>query len=204
MDQSGSMWKDHKGCTNPNSGEPCPWEQEKEFVQGLAAYINMSREGSHVAVTVFSNDAELKIKFTDYTTLQSFQAEVGKIRHPEQIEPYKAYGTNINSALKVAYDDMFNEDNGMRQNSIKTLILVTDGTASDNFRVTAYSWGQKFDERGIRVVALGVGRVDSALRHLVQADPDFRCVDNFKQLLDDDFMKNLVFCTPGKMQLELI
>ena len=44
------------------------WNDEKTFVKRIAQAINMSLDHGHAAVTVFSNDATLYIKFSDYYT----------------------------------------------------------------------------------------------------------------------------------------
>ena len=131
------------------------WDDEKTFVKKLAQAIKISPEGGHAAVTIFSSknnvhpDAELMIKFSDHTALNSFDDAVDAL-------PNWGGGTRINKGLDVARDEMFRESNGMRPTAPKTLVLITDGQQS-NVNYAAYA--TFFHDKKIRVIVVGVGNV---------------------------------------------
>ena len=83
------------------------WNTEKEFVKRLAAKINISPNGGHAAVTTFDDDANLNIKFSDHTSLSSFESAVDNLSST-------GGSTDIHLALTIANSQMFQVANGMR------------------------------------------------------------------------------------------
>ena len=168
------------------------WDDEKAFVKKLAEAIKISPEGGHAAVTIFSStnnvhdDAELMIRFSDHTTLKSFQDAV-------DVLPFWRGGTRINKGLDVARSEMFRESNGMRPTAPKTLVLITDGKQS-NVDYDAYA--TYFQDENIRVIVIGIGDVNEAdLLKLVKVETDFHHPKNFDTLLQDSFIKDITICS---------
>ena len=172
MDASGSVW--------PN------WEDEQGFVTDLASEINISPSGGQASVTVFSSDATVNIKFSDYQDYTSFQIAVNDLKHVMG-------GTRIDRALEVAYNDMFNATNGMRPNVPKLLVFITDGFHNGpDFNYTM--WGNMFRERQIKVIVVGIGKVDTKnLVKLVENETDMHTVSNFTSL-DTSFVNDIGLC----------
>ena len=129
--------------------------------------------------------AELMIKFTDHITSSSFEENVDKL-------PYWGRTTNIDLGLEVAYEEMFQEYNGMRSNASKTLVLLSDGRDT---RVRFDLWREKLNTAGIRVLVIGVGNINKRdLRHMVNDDKDFYIAKDFNDLLSDEFMNSIILC----------
>ena len=173
MDASGSV-------TAPN------WKVKQSFVEDLASEINISPSGGHASVTVFSSNAKVMIKFSDYQTNASFKKAVSALK-------YTRGGTRIDNALEVAYNDMFNSTNGMRPDVPKLLVFMTDGFHyGPGFNYTA--WGNRFRERQIKVLVVGIGNVDTRnLVKLVESGKDMYHVSNF-DALDTSFAKDIKLC----------
>ena len=169
------------------------WDDEKTFVKKLAQAIKISPEGGHAAVTIFSSavynvhpDAELMIKFSDHTTLNSFEDAVDAL-------PYWKGGTRINKGLDVARKEMFQESNGMRPTAPKTLVLITDGEQK-NVDYAAYA--KFFHDENIRVIVIGVGNVrQDHLLKLVKVDSDLHVAKDFDALLKDSFIEDITICS---------
>ena len=168
------------------------WADEKNFIKRLAKRINISPDEGHAAVTIFSSknkkhpDAELKIKFSDHTTLKGFKKAVNAL-------PFWARGTRINKGLQVAHKEMFQESNGMRPNVSKTLVLITDGTQS---RVDYPKLANLFRKAKIRVVVVGIGKVNKVdLLKLVDIASDLHIVKHFDALRKSSFIKSISQCT---------
>ena len=131
MDVSGSV-KNH-------------WETEEAFVNRVAERINISPDGGHASVSLFSSEgkywsvekgkwaknmnphAELKIKFSDYMVFSNPDAPMNSFEEGVNALPYWGGQTRIDKALEVARKDMFQESNGMRPDAPKTLVFITDG-----------------------------------------------------------------------------
>lgn len=176
------------------------YSKEKDFVNLLAENLNISKQGSHVSVVLFSYDAELKIKFSDYTNINDFKSAVHAL-------PLMKSTTRIDKALKTAYDEMFNERNGMRVRVPKVLVLLTDGEQTKDADAVAPSKVvQKFHDAGIKVIVVGIGRSvkPSELRSLVRAERDLYLAKNFDQLKSFDFVDSITGTTclqTGKFDL---
>ena len=96
------------------------WADEKHFVMDLVRTFDLFPNGAHAAVTTFSSTASLVIKFQDNTTNDDFEAALDTLPSP-------VGGTAIGIALDVALKEMFQEANGMRLDSPKVAVLITDG-----------------------------------------------------------------------------
>lgn len=173
------------------------WSDEKTFVNKIADSIDMSVNGGHAAVTVFSNSAQLKIKFDDFYTysdppnppINSFEEAVDGLS-------FIGSGTRIDKALEVAYEEMFQETNGMRLDATKYLVLITDGRQNG---VNYAEWANKFVNANIRVIVIGVGNVnENDLLDLVAVDSDLHLAKNFDELLNSTFIQNINLCN-GKL-----
>ena len=89
------------------------WEIMKEFTDKLVRSFDISDRGTHVAALMFSNDAEVLMRFNDFTGPNNNAESVSR-----EIRSFGRSGTGgqtfINKALDLAYKDMFTEANGMR------------------------------------------------------------------------------------------
>ena len=139
------------------------WVDEKSFMKRLLQPIVISPLGGRVAVTMFSNRAELMIKFSDHATFSSFGASLDAL-------PFWGQTTRIDLGLNVALQEMFQVSNGMRPDKIRNLILFTDGQQTG---VDFSLWGQRFNNAKIRVIVIGIGNVSQRnLIELVNNDAD--------------------------------
>ena len=101
------------------------WNKEKRFAKELAAFAGISNSGNHVSALTFNHRASLKIKFPEYNTKNAFYGAVDRFPSPRG-------GTNIYKALRTGLDEMFTLENGMRSDSGKMMVLITDGVQKDD------------------------------------------------------------------------
>lgn len=161
------------------------WQDEKLFMKKLIQRIGVSAQEGRVAVTTYSNKAELKIKFSDHTTNQAFEEALDGIS-------YVGSSVRIDLGLNAALNQMFQESNGMRSGVHKTLILLTDGQQP---RVDFDDYRKKFDAAGIRVLLIGIGNVRQRdVRHLVADDDDIYIAADFDDLYGDNFIESITLC----------
>ncbi len=177
VDSSGSLKNDY--------------QKEKDFVKSVASSLDISPTGSHVSVVTFSNIAKLNVKFSDHTNYKDFASAVDGLKLLKST-------TRIDRALAVAYDNMFNEQNGMRVKVPKVLILLTDGEQTkDAGAINPAKAVARFHDAGIKVIVIGIGKnvVFDELKRMVKSrDNLFRAAD-FEQLKSDQFVKSIIGTT---------
>ena len=103
------------------------WNDTKSFVNKISRSLNISVNGSHVAVTVFSNLAHLKVAFSEYYTYFDQSPQVDSFKEAVDTLSFLDGNTRIHNGLEVAYERMFQKANGMRSSAPKFLVLITDG-----------------------------------------------------------------------------
>ena len=157
----------------------------------------MSEHGIHASVTVFSQVARLMIPFSDHTNSSTFIEAVNQIDHGEFFSDTKTL-----EGLRVTLNEMFNESNGMRPPDIpKTLIIMTDGNCNlqnqweDCYDSQIEYYRDRLKERGITVIAIGVGLVNShQMRILVGDKGKYIQSLDFTQLTRTSFIRELSLC----------
>ena len=149
------------------------WEVEKTFTKKLARVIDISPSGGRAGVVLFNSYAYTKIKFNSYNTYTAFASGVDRL-------PYRGGGTSISWGLKMALSGLFQTSAGMRTNSYKEVVLITDGRDSGR---DYDSLARQYRSKNIKIIVIGVGNVDSqSLMKLVSNSKDFYIVNNFQQL----------------------
>ena len=105
---------------------------------------------------------------------------------------YVGSTTKIDGGLEVAFEEMFQESNGMRPDKIQNLFLITDGQQTGvDFSV----WQKKFNDAGIRVIVIGVGNFrERDIIHLVNTNDDLYIAADFDELLSDGFVERITTC----------
>ena len=126
--------------------------QEKTFVSNTIDRFGISRSGTHAAVIVYSTSAQVAISLTQYTSYPRFHSAVQRI-------PYTRGLTRIDLALKVAAEQVFSDDGGVRSNAPKILVLMTDGFQTrtrDSLPLDKAVLPLK--AQGVQVYALAIGK----------------------------------------------
>ena len=150
--------------------------------------FDLFANGAHAAVTTFADTASLVIKFSDHKNNDDFQVALDNL---PIINSYPK--TDIGIALNVALNEMFQEDNGMRPNSPKVSVLITDGISS---RTDYAGFRNKFRQAQIKLVVVGIGQVnENDLLELVERE-NLHLVTDFAALDVTDFVSNTTFCEP--------
>ena len=164
------------------------WEDEKRFVMDLVRKFDLSPNGAHAAVTTFSSTASLAIKFSAHTTTHDFEVALGNLPSPSG-------GTEIGKALDVALNEMLQEVNGMRLDSPKVVVLITDGNSGSEVDYAGYR--NSFQGAHIKFLVVGVGSVNkNDLLELVETPEDLVMVNDFAALDATNFVEHTTFCEP--------
>ena len=164
------------------------WADEKSFVMDLVRKIDLFPNGAHAAVTTFSTTASLVINFQDHTTTDDFEAALETLPSPGGY-------TEIGIALDVALNKMFQEANGMRLDSPKVAVLMTDGIATS--AVDYAGFRNLFRGAHIKLLVVGIGNVNkNDLLKLVETPDDLLLVTDFAALDVTNFVEHTTFCEP--------
>ena len=127
------------------------YDKEKNFTKALAKSFGVSEDGARAGVVTFSYNSELSIKLSDHKSLSTFDNAVDEI-------PLMGYTTRIDKALSMSMKELFLSANGGRPGIPKVLILMTDGTqsqdadAEDPNRIAS-----EIRNKGIKLVIIGIG-----------------------------------------------
>ena len=139
LDTSGSIHKDE-------------YRKQKTFVAHVAKHIGIDRYGPHYGVILFGQFAKVEIKFNEYFTAESFEKAVMKLKQPGSV-------TRIDRGLKKAYNVLFTERAGSRQNAQKILFLLTDGSQTEGDDVIENSYlANNLRFIGVSFYVIGIGK----------------------------------------------
>ncbi|XP_066915369.1 collagen alpha-6(VI) chain-like [Clytia hemisphaerica] len=173
LDSSGSL-KDDYG-------------KEKSFLKALAATFGVSEQGARAGVVTFSFDAEHSVKLNDHYDLASFNDAVDNI-------PLMGYTTRIDKALRLTQSQMFSIANGGRPGVSKVVVLLTDGSqtqdaGAENPAVVA----EELRSQGYKVLAVGIGGgVNSTeLAPITGAQSNVFSAATFDELISQEFLDKL-------------
>jgi len=132
------------------------YQQEKNFLNAIAASFGIGSGKSRASVVTFSYRAKMSIKFSDYNNLRLFQAAVNRIPHMNSV-------TFMDKALRLAQRTMFTLQNGARPGKAKLLIMLTDGKQTTTLRGRRVRYEdpgaviKDLRKDGIQVLVVGMG-----------------------------------------------
>ncbi len=161
--------------------------KEKSFVKSVAKKFDISATGSHVGVVLFSDNAEVRVKFSEKNDAALFNETVDQL-------PLFGRTTRIDKALQVAHSTLFRPENGMRIDVPQVLIVLTDGAQTNAIDAVPPSQAiAPFHESGVKVVVVGVGSgvKRDELNSMVRSEDDLYLAKNFDQLISGDFIDNI-------------
>ena len=173
LDSSGSLRRDYG--------------KEKDFLKTLAATFGVSTNGSRAGVVTFSYYTELSIKMNDHSDISSFSQAVDKI-------PLMGSTTRIDKALRLAQKELFSLPNGGRAGVPKLLILLTDGSQTQD--AGAEDPGDIAEELradGINILVVGIGQGvnETELAHISGDPKNVYSASSFDELIANDFVASI-------------
>ena len=182
LDSSGSLRNDY--------------QREKDFLKALAGSFGVSADGSRAGVVTFSYNAEHSIKMSDHTEVGSFSDAVDRI-------PLMGSTTRIDKALRLSQRELFSPSNGGRPGIPKLLVLLTDGSQTQD--ADAVDPGDIADEMrrdGIRILVIGIGGGvnQTELEHLGGGKANTFSAASFDELISEEFIHKVTDknCELGK------
>ncbi|MGP1310700.1 MAG: VWA domain-containing protein [Phycisphaerales bacterium] len=152
-------------------------------------------EGDRVGLVAFAGTASVRCPLTyDHSFFRLALDELS----PRSVS---RGGTMIGDALRVTLNTLFSEET--TEGRTRDIILITDGEDQGSFPLEA---AQQAGERGVRIIALGLGSATGAPVPAASArGPNYMRYDGevVRSRLDSRTLEEMVNATPGGVYLEV-
>lgn len=156
------------------------FEKIKEFIKTIAKLFKISQYGTHSAVIVYGNQADLSVKMNSNGNSSSFIKAVDQL--------WRVGGRRLSSkAFELAEDVLSDYSAGARRRIPKVVVYFTAGPESSVRDVAALrAAAKRLRDRSVLVFPIGIGSgVDSVqLSPLTQSSANVFRVKSFTQLGD--------------------
>uniref|UniRef100_A0A8D0CJY5 Collagen type XII alpha 1 chain n=1 Tax=Scleropages formosus TaxID=113540 RepID=A0A8D0CJY5_SCLFO len=163
----------------------------RAFIARMVGVFDISPDRVQIGLAQYSGDPKTEWHLNAHKTRESLLEAVANL-------PYKGGNTLTGLALNYILQNNFKENVGMRPNSRKIGVLVTDGKSQDDIIVSSTNLRQQ----GVELYAIGVKNADENELRSIASDPDeihMYNVNDFSFLLDivDDLTVNLCNSVKG-------
>ena len=180
LDSSGSLRKDYG--------------KEKQILKAVAATFGISSNKSRAGVVTFSYFSELSIKLSDHSDISSFNKAVDNI-------PLMGSTTRIDKALRLARKELFSSVNGGRAGVAKLLILLTDGSQTqDAGAEDPKDIADELRADGINILVVGIGNGinQNELTQIAGYPQNMYSASSFDEAIRNDFISSFKKIACGK------
>ena len=128
------------------------YEKLKAFLKALTYAFDISSEGTHIGVVLYSDIAKVEIKLNDYDEDVALRTAIGD-------SPYLGKITRIDRALRTASERIFIPQNGLRPGAKKVVVLFSDGHQTRTFDSVPlrYAVGP-LNEKGVQVLVVATSK----------------------------------------------
>uniref|UniRef100_A0A8C2HN37 Collagen alpha-1(XII) chain n=1 Tax=Cyprinus carpio TaxID=7962 RepID=A0A8C2HN37_CYPCA len=163
----------------------------RSFIGRMVGVFDIGPDKVQIGLAQYSGDPKTEWHLNAHATRESLQEAVANL-------PYKGGNTMTGMALNYILQNNFKPNVGMRPDSRKIGVLVTDGKSQDEIVVNS----QRLRDSGIELYAIGVKNADENELRSIASDPDeihMYNVNDFSFLLDivDDLTVNLCNSVKG-------
>ncbi|XP_059354175.1 collagen alpha-1(XII) chain-like isoform X2 [Carassius carassius] len=163
----------------------------RSFIGRMVGVFDIGTDKVQIGLAQYSGDPKTEWHLNAHATRESLQDAVANL-------PYKGGNTMTGMALNYILQNNFKPNVGMRPDSRKIGVLITDGKSQDEIVVNS----QKLRDSDIELYAIGVKNADENELRSIASDPDeihMYNVNDFSFLLDivDDLTVNLCNSVKG-------
>uniref|UniRef100_UPI003AAE1D4A collagen alpha-1(XII) chain-like n=1 Tax=Centroberyx gerrardi TaxID=166262 RepID=UPI003AAE1D4A len=163
----------------------------RAFIGRMVGVFDISPERVQIGLAQYSGDPKTEWHLNAHPTRASLLEAVANL-------PYKGGNTMTGMALNYILENNFKANVGMRADSRKIGVLITDGKSQDEIVYNS----QNLRNQGIELYAIGVKNADENELRSIATDPDeihMYNVNDFTFLLDivDDLTVNLCNSVKG-------
>lgn len=100
------------------------------FTKAITASLNVSKDETHVAVTVYGDAPFLVSDFNDYYNQSSLEDAIDRVMYPASLQ------SNLGKALQYLASNVYNTSDG-RPNVPKVLMILTASKSHDDITVAS-------------------------------------------------------------------
>lgn len=164
---------DSSGSITPNE-----FQQAKDFIELMANSFLKNKVGSRVGLIQYSIVPTINARFSDGLTSNQFRSVLDKVVH-------KGGYTRLDRALLLAGEKLFSDEEDMRKDIPKVLVVITDGINTDAPDFTPLDTAvAPLRRAGVRVfiVCIGSKKGLEELYLLTQQREDFYHVKTYNDL----------------------
>ncbi|XP_061901199.1 collagen alpha-1(XII) chain isoform X3 [Entelurus aequoreus] len=166
----------------------------RNFIARMVSVFDISPNNVQIGLAQYSGDPKTEWHLNAHPTKASLLEAVSNL-------PYKGGNTMTGMALSYILQNNFKRNVGMREDSRKIGILITDGKSQDEIVTNS----QNLKESGIELYAIGVKNADENELRSIASDPDeihMYNVNDFKFLMDivEDLTLNLCNSVKGSAE----
>ena len=136
----------------------------REFVANVTTELINESPGSAVGVILFSNSAHIEFNLTAHTSLNALLSAINEL-------PYIDGRTNTADALTLLLETAQNGTLGLRNNSLNSTIVITDGE-STNQSATILAANTLRASNIFDVYSVGVGNADLTELNRIASSPE--------------------------------
>ncbi|XP_017331753.1 collagen alpha-1(XII) chain isoform X3 [Ictalurus punctatus] len=163
----------------------------RAFIARMVGVFDIGPDRVQIGLAQYSGDPKTEWHLNAHRTRDSLMEAVANL-------PYKGGNTMTGLALNYILQNNFKANVGMRPNSRKIGVLITDGKSQDDIIANS----QNLRDSGIELYAIGVKNADENELRTIASDPDeihMYNVMDFSFLLDivDDLANNLCSSVKG-------
>ncbi|XP_062298281.1 uncharacterized protein LOC134003171 [Scomber scombrus] len=144
----------------------------RSFLRKIVNIVDIGPDKVQIGLVQFSGDPKTEWELNTHQTNQSLLEAITKL-------PYKGGNTMTGIALQLVLHYNFKPNVGMRADSQKIIILITDGKSQDNVSLAS----DHLRDSGIEIYAIGVKDADKSQLLEITANPaHVYMVDDFNGL----------------------
>ncbi|XP_056623247.1 collagen alpha-1(XII) chain isoform X1 [Triplophysa dalaica] len=163
----------------------------RAFIARMVGVFDIGPDRVQIGLVQYSGDPKTEWHLNTHRTRPELMDAVANL-------PYKGGNTMTGLALNYILQSNFKANVGMRPNSRKIGVLVTDGKSQDDISINS----ENLRGQGIELYAIGVKNADEGELRTIASDPDdihMYNVADFSFLLDivDDLTNNLCNSVKG-------
>ncbi|XP_044194436.1 collagen alpha-1(XII) chain-like [Thunnus albacares] len=146
-------------CESKSIG-PEDYENIKSFLNQIVSNFNIGPDKVQIGLVQYSSNPRTEWQLNTHQTKQSLLKAIAKLRQ-------RGGGTNTGRALKYLVHVLFKPSVGMRADSQKIVVLITDGESEDN----VFSTSQHLRDTDVEVYTIGIKNANETQLRAVASDP---------------------------------
>ncbi|XP_044034113.1 scavenger receptor cysteine-rich type 1 protein M130-like isoform X1 [Siniperca chuatsi] len=150
----------------------------QSFASSIVSTFYISPDGVQIGLVLYSDEPKTKWHLNTHSTKHSLLEAIAYLQH-------MGGGTMTGSALNYILQNNFKPNVGMRADSQKIVVLITDGMSIDDILLPS----QNLKDAGIELYAIGLNDADMSELWVIASDPKEIHIHDVKDFL---FFQNML------------